>query len=399
MRNFLFIISFIVILLNDCLAYDDVKPSTFKRLIDGKHQDYFDDTSNKLKIYNAIVTDINIQNSYKATDRNDEIKDTNLTSSLYSSFAFAKYFAINSTLDFDRVKDLPEVGKDRTFDSEGLYVRELNLVFDNKKHGFIFGKFDLNFGKAWNFNRGIVSNELSQNYQQREKIGFGEILRFGDLKKTGRYQLSYSFFKNDRKYLDNAIITTRNNAAKDQATPGDDNIFKSYVIATDIDFDFGKNKKLYYQFSYLNLAVNESQSNLSNLNKIDDQHHYLASMQYIYPLTTDIKMDLMIEYVSVKSFNGNSDISEKYFIANNIVNIFEKYNLIYGYSRRQNIEQNSFGFDDEISEISAGYDFAKSKYFDKLSLQAGYKHQRTNFKSSLETANSLIALIRLQKRF
>ena len=261
------------------------------------------------------------------------------------------------------------------------------------------GKFDLNFGKAWNFNRGIANHEIAQNYLQNEKVGFGQIMRIGDLKTTGRYQLSYSFFKNDRKYLDNSIITKGNNLSKEDAFPGDENIFKSYVISADIDFDFDNDKTLNYHFSYLNSAINEKHSNLADQNKIDDQKSFSASMNYIYPFNQDFILDSLVEYVSVKNYQGNSDIYERYLSANSILRIHKNYNLTLGHATRQNVQAQSYGFDENITEISTGYDFLESKFFDKLTFQLGYKRQRNDFKTSLETKNSLIALVRYQKRF
>ena len=378
-------------------AYDDIKPGTFKKLIDGKHEDYFSDDS-KIRFRNEIAYDINFDNNYKSTNRNDEYKSTKSIGRLYSSLNFAKNLSINSTAYFERIAN-DVVGKDRTFDREGLYLRELNVVYDNKKHGFIIGKFDLNYGKAWNFNRGIANHELAQNYRAGQKVGFGQILRVGDLKKTGRYQLSYALFKNDRKYLDNSIVTKGNNSSKEEALPGDENLFKSYVTSADIDFDLGNEKKLYYHFSYLNSAINEKHSILADKNKIDDQKSFVLSMNYVYPFNQDFILDSLIEYVGVKNYQGDADISERYISANTILKIHKNYNLTLGHSTRQNVQAQSFGFDENITEVSFGYDFLESKFFDKLSFQAGYKNQRNDFKTSLETKNSLIALVRYQKRF
>ncbi|MBL6665123.1 MAG: hypothetical protein ISQ34_04695 [Rickettsiales bacterium] len=378
-------------------SYDDIKPGTFKKLIDGKHEDYFTSDA-KIKFRNEIAYDINFDNNYKSTNRDDEYKSTKSIGRLYSNLSFAKNFSLNSTIHLERIAN-DIVGKDRTFDREGVYARELNLAYDNKKHGFIVGKFDLNFGKAWNFNRGIASHEIASNYLQNEKVGFGQILRIGDLKKTGRYQLSYSFFKNDRKYLDNSVITKGNNVSKNDALPGDSNMLKSYIMSADIDFDFGEYRKLYYHFSYINLAVNENFSNVADKNKIDDQKNFVASMNYTHPINNNFIFDSLIEYVDVANYQGNADIYERYLSANSILRIYKNYNLTLGYAIRQNIQADTFGFDENLSEISAGYDFLTSQFFDKLTMQFGYKHQRNDFKSSLETKNAFIALVRYQKRF
>lgn len=378
-------------------AYDDIKPTTFKKLIDGNHEDYFSSDS-KIKFRNEIAYDINFDDNYQSTNRNDEYKSTKSIGRLYSNLNFAKNLSLNSTIQLERIAN-DVVGKDRTFDREGIYLRELNLAYDNKKHGFVIGKFDLNFGKAWNFNRGIAGHEIAQNYRQGEKIGFGQILRIGDLKKTGRYQLSYSFFKNDRKYLDNSIITKRNNSSKDEALPGDENMFKSYIISADIDFDFENQRKLFYHFSYLNLGVREKFSNVADKNKIDDQNNFVASMNYIHPFSQNFILDSLIEYVDVRNYQGNADIYEKYLTLNGILRIYQNYNLTLSHATRQNVQVNASGFDESVDEISMGYEFIKSEFFDKLTLQLGYKHQRNDFKTSLETKNSLIALVRYQKKF
>ena len=394
MKNYLYtLLAFLLTTIN-VLAYDNIEPGTFKKLLDDKHLKHF--TSDlDIKFRNEIAYDLHSNKNYHAKKKTDNAESVGR---LYSNLNFAQNLSLNSTLHFERLQQQTQ-NDDNILDREGLYLRELNLTYDNKKHGFIVGKFDLNFGKAWNFNRGIVSHKMAQNYVQSEKIGFGEVLRIGDLEKTGRYQFAYSFFKNDRKYLDNSIITSRHSPSKIDASAGDDNLFGSYILSMDVDFDFDKETKLNYHFSYLNAAINEKFSNVLDQNKIDDQKSYVVAMNYITPLSQDVVMDSLIEYVDIKNYQGNADIGEKYLSVNSILKFYQNYNLTLGHATRQNIQANSSGFDETITEISAGYDIVESKLFDKLTIQLGYEYLRNDFKTSLESKNSLIALLRYQKRF
>lgn len=356
---------------------------------------------------NSLVYDVSFNDEYQSTNRQNEFHETRSKGRLNSSFYFAKNFSLNSFLKFERMSQaselarrsaLPEGGGNRTFENEGLYIEELNVAYDSKKQAFILGKFDLNFGTAWRFNRGIWTYQIAEGYRQREKLGINGIYRMGNSATTGRYELSYALFTNDRKNLDNSIITGRDSASKSDGLPGDTRSLQSFITSLDISFDFAEKEKLTYHFSYINMAVNAQASTVTPA-LIADQNGWVAGMNYKYPLAENLILDGLVEFAEVKNFGGNSDADEDYLTANLISRFYEHWNVTFGYAKHHNRVRAVSSYDKNLSEISAGYEFKKTAIFDKLLFQVGYKNQRDDYKTSFESRNVFGVLMRLQKAF
>lgn len=361
----------------------------------------------KPKFSNLFIYDVSLNDEYQSTNRQNEFKEIGSRGRLNSSFNFAKNFSANAFLRFSQARQaledsrrsaLPNGGGDRTFENEGLFVEELNLAYEGKKHALVLGKFNPNFGSAWRFNRGLWVYEIAENYRQREKLGFNGIYRLGDSKKTGRYEFGYAFFTNDRKNFDNSTITSRDSRHKSDAAVGDTRSLASYVGSLDIDFDFAPKERLTYHFAYENLAVNSRASAVTPA-KIADQKAWVAGMNYKYPVKDFLVLDGLLEYASVKNFGGNADAQQDYFTGNVIARFSSNWRVTLGYAKQHHAVLGGDSYDKNSSEISFGYEFGKNAFFDRLILQAGYRNQRDNFKTSLESRNSLGALVRYQKGF
>ena len=391
---------------SEVFAQNFVSPIMLKNFTGEKSQEIFeqDSLNSKPKLTNNLIYDVRFNNQYQATNSQDEFNNTASKGFLYSNLNFAKNFSLNSFLKIEPSNKLSQNnnGKNRAFQNESLFFEELNFTYNNKKFAAILGKFDLNFGSAWIFNRGIWAGELAQNYQQKEKLGIGVVYRAGNSKTVGGYNFSLTSFTNDRKNLDNSIITSRNSDSKSYGKVGDTrNLGQSYNAAVDINFDFSQKEKLAYHFSYLNLAVNK-RATLLDLSKISDQKSWAASLNYKYPAGQNFDLDTLIEYVSTKNVDANSNAKEKYFNSNIIGKIYQNWNVTLAYAKRDFSQIDAAGFEQNLTEISAGYEFEKNILFDKLLLQVGYKNQHDDHKTDLKTKNAkniLGILLRYQKSF
>lgn len=385
----------------EVLAQSYVSPGILKQLVEQ------DSTIAQPRFVNNLVADVNASDNYQSTNRRDEYLDSNVIARLFSAFNITKNLSVNSFVKSERSSQASETarrntlvngGGDRAFEDQGVFFEELNLVYNTKKYAVVLGKFDLDFGTAWRWGRGIWSGDIANSYMQREKLGVNGFYRAGDCKKIGEYVLGVATFTNDRKNLDNATITGRDSAHKYDGLPGDTRSPQSYNVSLDINFDFSEREKLSYHFSYINLAVNESASQVTP-SKVADQKGYAVGMNYKYPARENFDLDALIEYAEMKNFGGDSDIGENYFSGNVIGKIYKQWNVTLGYSSLQNSRVMAYGFDQNLAEISLGYEFLKNSFFDKLLFQVGYKNQRNDYRTSVETQNVLGALMRYQKLF
>lgn len=398
---------------NGNLAVRNSEFGIIKHLVDENEADIASrENVSKPQFTNKLIYELNFNDDYQTTDRKGEFKDTRSYGYLMSSLQFHKHFAVNSFLTLERSSQssentrrshLPNGGGDRSFENEGIAIEELNITYDSKKHAVILGKFDLNFGSAWRWDRGIWAHMIAQNYRQQEKLGLSGIYRAGDIHTTGAYQFGYSVFTNDRKNLDNAIITKRDSNSKSDAAPGSDRSLDSYLATVDIKFDFGKLEKLAYHFAYINSAVNAKTSTVTP-SKIADEKGFVFGMHYQLPLSNNffsenLLLDWMVEYASLKNIDGNSDVSENYFTSNLITKFYRDWNITLSHAKRRNSYYGQYGFDQSLTEASIGYELGQNRLFDKLLFQLGYKNQRDNYENITETKNGFGALVRLYKIF
>lgn len=359
------------------------------------------------KFTNRLVAEVSFYDNYQTTNRQDEYKDTAGRARLFSNLNFTEKFSLNSYIIGERVDNAGETarrsalsngGGDRTFENSALYFQELNFSYNSKDYALVAGKFNLDFGNAWMWNKGIWIQDIANNYRQTEKIGFSGLYRIGDAKKTGQYNLGFSIFSNDSKNLDNSILVERDSTHRYDGTPGDTRSLQSFNATLNVNFDFGEREKLTYHFSYLELALRKKFSPIA-ANKSDSQKSFVAGMDYQYPASENVVIDGLIEYAQNTNLGGNSDVSENYFTANLITKFYRNWNILIGNSTRRHHEVTQFGFTQNLTEISLGYEFNKTSFFDKLTLQAGYKNQRNNNQTSLDTQNVFGVLLRYYKNF
>jgi hypothetical protein len=363
------------------------------------------------KLTSRLIVEGAFDHNYQSTNRAAEFREIQARVRFYSNLNITKKLGINAYVKAEKTEGIseaqrrlsgPGAGGDRSFENNAIVMEELNLSYRDKNYAFIAGKFNLNFGSAWKWNRGLWLHEIADNYREREKLGLSASMNLGDRKKTGQYNFGFVAFTNDSKNFDGSIGSNRDYPSKDQGTPGDKRGLHSYLASLDINFDFGEKfgsqETLSYHFSYINLAVNERTSPVTPT-KIDDQKGFAAGLNYKYPFAENLSFDTVLEYAKIRNLNGDSDIHENYFSANSIARIYQNWLFVLGYGQRQNIEIDQNGFDQNLSEISVGYDFGKTFLFDRLTIQTGYKNQRTNFKTSVDKQNAYGVLLRYYKNF
>jgi hypothetical protein len=401
MKKILFILLFLLSKTQSSFAaYDEYFEGLWQNLANQNFEEI------EQRISGKLISDIDLNHYYDATDKKDEYNDANLISRFNSKIKINKNIFVNSNFLLTRMESAKEDDKrnasqnagDRSFENLGIVTRELAISYSDKKKALIAGKFNPNFGTAWRWGRGIWARDLAQNYRQLEKLGIGAIYKLGDKEKTGRYNFGFSAFTNDRKNLDNSLINDRDSDGKDDQKAGNKKSLQSYIASLDVNFDFKNGEELSYHFAYQNLAFNKNVNNISGA-KINNQKGFVFGSNYRYPINNKIILDGLLEYTDLKNLDGNPNISEKYFNANIVAEIYHNWNITLANSNRKNIKAHENSFNQNLSEISFGYKFNKNRFFDQLLFQAGYKKLRNDYKTSFDEINSLGILVRYIKSF
>ncbi|MFT6332550.1 MAG: hypothetical protein ACJAW3_000891 [Lentimonas sp.] len=364
--------------------------------------DQYDQIIDNEKVLTGRISNkIYFTDVFESNLRKDHNRETYLKSKLDLNLRLNKYFSVNSAFKFDKMTQNSEKirrnsavksGGDMSFENEGIYLKELVLNFNYKNFSALAGKFTANFGSGWSSDNGIWVNELSKRYKQDEKLGFGAIQRFGNKKKNGEYVFGLSAFTNDRKNLDNSIITKRDETSKADGEAGDTRGLKSYNISADIFYDFEGGEELSYHFAYLNLAINDRR-NVSNISsKIDDEKSFVAGMKYKYPINNNVLLNSFVEYVQTDNSGGNIDVDSKILTFNFTTYFYEKYFLILARAIEKEMENGGNGINREINEIAIGYKFNDS-ILKGLSISMGYNNRQEDKKTSVVKNQSLGFLV------
>ncbi len=367
-------------------------------------------TFSQVRLENVNSRDYQDTNS--ADEYNNNAAKLNfITNATYNKKWFAE---INYRVEQVRQQSV----EDKNYGGNGAYLREMRFGYNDKNFALYAGKFRPFFGIAWrngrnnwmdytqnnqeqfdyNNTRGLWNDYIASGYAQTEKLGVSSVVKAGNAKTVGRYELGLSFFTNDRKNFDNSLINQRVSASKSDALPGDTRSLKSYVASLDVSFDFAPDEKLFYRFAYIDLAVNSLASSV-DAGKIGDQKGFSAAMNYQYPFSQDFNLNGLAEYVSMKNVGGNSDVDDKYLTTSLVANIYQNWNVTTAYANRANQHFAQNGYDQNMSEISAGYRFDKNLFFDSLLIQAAYRNLRTNDKQNVDTKNTVGVLVRYIKNF
>lgn len=355
-------------------------------------------------INHRLVNDLSFANNF-GNPRNN-FQDTtgvvrfssNIEYKNFKLFSILRLARIDNNRDQQRRLSDPSGGGSRTFENLGVTLPELNLKYSSGNNSVIAGKFTSNFGTAWRWNQGIFIHNIAGNYGLFEKLGLAFVSKYGDIKKTGIYNFSFSTFTNDRKNFDNALFHRRDSDAKSQGLAGDTRSLKSYTLATDINFEFNEFEKLSYHLAYANLAINKEMSSIKNT-KIKNQNGYVFGVNYTFPIFKKLNAETLIEYARISNINGNTDISNKFLTTNLIFKYNKKYSLMIGNSKIKIKNKLISRAYNQASEINFGYEFDKTKYYDKITAQIGYHQLIEKSSTQNQTNKSLAILLRYFKNF
>lgn len=375
-----------------------------------------DSPESALKVIAQLRAENITSKDYQATNSADQYLNSAAKFNFISNATLNKKWFLEVNFRAEQLKQ--QNVDEKNYGGEGAYLREMRLGYNDRDMMLFVGKFRPFFGIAWrngrnnwmdytannqeqfdyNNTRGMWTDHIANNYAQTEKLGVGGVVKAGNAKTVGKYELGLSFFTNDRKNFDNSVINNRIFTTNSDKLPGDTRSLKSYVASLDVSFDFAPDEKLFYRFAYIDLAVNSLATSVPP-SKIGDQKGFSAAMNYQYPFSQDFNLNGLAEYVSMKNVAGNSDLGDRYFNSSLVGNIFQNWNITTAYGSRQSFNLGQNGFDQNMAEISAGYRFDKNAFFDSLLIQTAYRNLRTDDHSVIDTKNTVGILVRYIKNF
>lgn len=332
--------------------------------------------------------------AYSSDDRNNEKNNSFLRTELAPTLRLSEQIFIDGVFVFEQFDQAlernPGHGDHIFFEREGAFAEELKLNFASGPYAVWAGKFNPAFGLAWDFGRGIWSEDFAEDYEITEKLGLGAAYTW-ETEMAGNYTLSATTFFNDTTFLSGSIITARDQTDKRDGGAGNTEDFSSYTAALDAENIAGI-ENLTARAGFRHLGQGDADIGEAG----DDETGFVIGAGYILPLNESTELDLMAEYASVSNFGGVPDAGTGNFHDQDYTYLSAilrhgAWNTAIGYTQRD-IDQGA-GFndlDDDLLQISAGYTFDFG-----LSAEIGYRQTE---ESGIDT-NTAGFLFRYQRSF
>ncbi len=371
------------------------------------------ESSNKVDFLNRVYFDVFARDDRNASATQNEVIRSSARVDLVSQLHYNKKWFIYTNFrveeqglvsnEFRSLQATPANGEDQSFQDHAGVVRELNFGYEDDDYKVFAGKFRPKFGYAWNLGRGVFTNSLSSSYMQSERIGFGGEVKAGDKRRTGAYNLGVSFYKYDRKYLDNSMLTSRTEVKQNQAVASDTKNPDSFTVHLDIDFDLNSGKELFYRFAYSKQKFDRKYlvNNSTAETPYEDQQAYSLTMNYKVPFSKNFSLDSLVEYADTEFLEGGFGVNKDSVTnVSAIANICKNWNITGGVAERR-ILATAGGITAKTleSELTVGYNFDKSDYFDGLQIKVGLVELRDTVTApySLDERRGGVALLRYVK--
>ncbi|WP_120501771.1 hypothetical protein [Roseovarius sp. EL26] len=142
--------------------------------------------------------------TFDSSDPAAELNDTYTTIESGLSFDFGAGFALNSTLVLEPIRDATD---DRFFEDHGAYAEELFFSKELGTAELKLGKFNPDFGFAWDIAPGIFGADFAEDYELTERVGGAVAVPFSAA--GGEHVFSVGVFNADRSVLSNSLGSRR----------------------------------------------------------------------------------------------------------------------------------------------------------------------------------------------
>ena len=126
-------------------------------------------------------------------------------------------------------------------------------------------------------------------------------------------------------------------------------------------------------------------------------------MNYQKPITNNIMIDFVTEFVTHNNYLGNKDYKALYFVNNAIIKHYSGWQLFLGSNKQSKTPFSANSSRIRDFETTVGYQFKKTSYYDNLLVQLGYNYQRQhlneNNKINLAKKDGAVFMLRYNKNF
>lgn len=310
---------------------------------------------------------VEIQNDwvYNSDDPDQEVNTLFTKTEPHFVLSFNDKLAIEAGLVFEPVKD-PDASDDSYFYGQGLFAEELKLTYTTDDFGLYAGKFNPNFGTAFEQGLSIYGNDFAEDYELTERIGFGGFLPLNS-DKFGAHTLSANVFFADTTFLSDSLITSRGRISKNDGGISNTEDLSSFSIALDSE-NLGGLDGLNTHLAYRHQKPGDADAGF------DNEGGFVIGADYSANLTDDVAGHALVEWARIDNVDGSPDDVD-YLSMTVDLTILGNWTLAESYSIRNFDMASGANVRDYIYEVTGGY------YFDNgIGVNLGFtKAQEDNF--------------------
>lgn len=272
------------------------------------------------------------QTEYRSHSDDESIDDTTHSfarAELAPTLRLSPSWFIDGVFVFEPFDQAAEVnaGNDIWFDREGAFVEELKLNFVHGPYAAWAGKFNPAFGRAWDYGRGIWSEDFAEDYEITEKLGLGASYTF---EAAGTHTVSGTTFFADTSLLSDSIITARDQVRLSDGGASNTEDLSSFTLSFD-----GENaadiENLGYHIAIRSLAEQDKGADETT----GRETGYVVSINYAAPLNDRTGIDMLVEYAGINNFEGIENADRRYLSGSVITTFDERWNITLGGTYRQ----------------------------------------------------------------
>ncbi|MBE7638684.1 hypothetical protein GUA87_17645 [Sneathiella sp. P13V-1] len=328
----------------------------------------------KSGFYGDLHLQVFFDHIYSAAESDEEINEAYTHSHFQLGYGFGNGLSINSNIELEgepaghdhggggAVLD----GTDRFFEDTPLFIRELTINYDHEYFGVYAGKFDpvVSFDK--HAMPGIYGYQVVDEYDVREKIGFGGYGRY-DAGNFGTHRLDISTFFADTTFMSNSVLYQRGDVDKEDGSVSNTENFSSFAISLG-GSDFHSDSSvvpegLSYRVGFAHQAKGEGDEK--------DENRYTVSGQYEHSFNDSWRGRLLGEVVHIDHLNGEAPHDRTYYTAGAELG-YNQWVLgsTYTYVHNDNPDEPDEDQDGEFFQASLAYTFDIG-----ITLGAGYRFQ------------------------
>lgn len=288
---------------------------------------------------------IEVENDYvyDTTGSANELNDLFTESELDLVGQFSPHWSLTALGILEPVTDPRE---SRFFEDHEFFIEELHLRYERDRFFLRGGKFTPNFGIAWDIAPGIYGDDLADEYEFTERIGFGGGLRFSH-ETTGTHILTASTFFVDTTLLSGSVFTDRGRTELSDGGPGNTEDFSSFALAYE-GSGIPPLQELDYHLAVIHQAAGRRDT--------ADETGLAIGLSHSSSLTHDLALDALWEYVRFANAEGLDD-QERHYLTMGGEFQWQSWNLALVYTGKHTETPRGEDSDASLFQVSAGYTF------------------------------------------